>query len=83
MKKYLKYIALAGALSLCLLLTACYQPPDDVNHGVPTGTGNALPFQTLAPTATVTMTPDTVVIETQNGNPHAAAIMKKMGLTAA
>ena len=70
MKKYLKYIALAGALSLCLLLTACYQPPDDVNNGVPTGTGNALPFQTLAPTATVTMTPDTVVIETQNGNPQ-------------
>jgi len=37
-----------------------------VNNGSPTGTGNALPFQTLAPTATVEVTPDTIVIETQN-----------------
>lgn len=70
MKKYLKYIALAGALALCLLLTACYQPPDDVNNGSPTNTGNALPFQTLAPTATVTVTPDTIVIETPGNNPQ-------------
>ena len=70
MKNHWRYILLLGVLSLCLLLTACYQPPDDVNNGSPTGTGNALPFQTLAPTPTVTMTPDTVVIETQNINPQ-------------
>ena len=70
MKKTLKYIGLAAALALCLLLTACYQPPDDVNNGGPTNTGNALPFQTLAPTATVTMTPDTIVIETPGNNPQ-------------
>ena len=63
MKRNLKIIGLAGVLSLCLLLTGCYQPPDDVNNNNPQGT-NTLPFQTLAPTATVTVTPDTVVVET-------------------
>ena len=66
MKKILKIAALAAVLALCLILTGCYNAPDDVNNGVPTGTGNALPFQTLAPTATVEVTPDTIVIETQN-----------------
>ena len=33
MKKTLKVIVLAGALALCLLLTVCYQPPDEVNNG--------------------------------------------------
>ena len=66
MKKILKIAALAAVLALCLILTGCYNAPDDVNNGSPTGTGNALPFQTLAPTATVEVTPDTIVIETQN-----------------
>ena len=66
MKRNLKRFALAGTLALCLFLTGCYNPPDDVNTGSPTGTGNALPFPTLAPTATVVTTPDTIVIETQN-----------------
>ena len=66
MKKILKIAALAALLILCLILTGCYNAPDDVNNGAPTGTGNALPFQTLAPTATVEVTPDTIVIETQN-----------------
>ena len=66
MKKNGKIILLAGVLSLCLLLTACYQPPDDVNINNPTGGENNLPFLTLAPTPTVTVTPDTVVVETQN-----------------
>ena len=66
MKKSLKIIALAGALALCLLLTACYQPPDEVNNGGPTGGVTAPLFNTLAPTATVEVTPDTIVIETQN-----------------
>ena len=65
MKKSLKIIALAGALALCLLLTGCYQPPDEVNNGNPSGNTPAL-FDTMAPTATVEVTPDTVVIETQN-----------------
>ena len=66
MKKILKIAALAAVLALCLILTGCYNAPDDVNNGAPTGTGNALPFQTLAPTATVEVTPDTIVVETQN-----------------
>ena len=51
MKKTLKIAALAAMLALSLLLTGCYNAPDDVNTGGPTGTGNALPFQTLAPTS--------------------------------
>ena len=66
MKQTIRRAALAAALALCLFLTGCYNPPDDVNTGNPTGTGNALPFQTLAPTETVVTTPDTIVIETQN-----------------
>ena len=64
MKRSGKIIALAAALVLCLLLTGCYQAPDDVNNGGETNAGNNLPFQTLQPTATVTMTPDTVAVET-------------------
>ena len=66
MKKNLKIIALAGALALCLLMTACYQPPDEVNNGQPTGAVTTSFFNTLAPTATVEVTPDTIAIETQN-----------------
>ena len=66
MRRILKIAALAAMLVLCLILTGCYNAPDDVNNGSPTGTTNALPFQTLAPTATVEVTPDTIVIETQN-----------------
>ena len=61
-----KYTALVAALGSCLLLTACYIAPDDVSTGGATGTANSLPFQTLAPTATVTIEPDIVVVETQN-----------------
>ena len=68
MKRNAKMIALAAALALCLLLTGCYVPPDDVNNGGETNAGNNLPFQTLQPTATVTMTPDTVVVETPDPN---------------
>ena len=66
MNKATKIFFLCAALALCLLLTGCYNAPDDVNNGNPTNPGNALPFQTLAPTATVEVTPDTVVVETQN-----------------
>ena len=61
-----KEAALAGMLGLCLLLTGCYIAPDDINTGGETGTVNNLPFQTLAPTPTVTIEPDIVVVETQN-----------------
>ncbi|MBQ8073848.1 MAG: hypothetical protein IJ231_08815, partial [Clostridia bacterium] len=58
---------LAACLGLCLTLAGCYIAPDDVNNGgYQTSSGNLPPFQTLAPTATVEVTPDTVVIETQN-----------------
>ena len=66
MKRILKIAGLAAMLALCLILTGCYNAPDDVNTGSTTDPGNALPFQTLAPTATVEVTPDTIVIETQN-----------------
>ena len=62
----MKILALAGALALCLLLTGCYQPPDEVNNGGPTGGVTAALFDTMAPTATVTVSPDTIVVETQN-----------------
>ena len=68
MKRNAKITALAAALALCLLLTGCYVPPDDVNNGGETNPGNNLPFQTLQPTATVTMTPDTVAVETPDPN---------------
>ncbi len=67
----LKVLALAGMLGLCLTLAGCYIAPDDVNQNDPNPTyGGSLPFQTLAPTATVAVTPDTVVIETQNLYPN-------------
>ena len=67
MKRILKIIALVGALALCLLLSGCYQPPDEVNNGQPAGAVTTSFFNTLAPTATVAITPDNiVVIETQN-----------------
>ena len=64
MKRNGKIIALALAVALCLVMTGCYMAPDDVNNGGETNPGNNLPFQTLAPTATVTMTPDTKPVET-------------------
>ena len=67
----LKILALAGMLGLCLTLAGCYIAPDDINQNDPNPTyGGSLPFQTLAPTATVAVTPDTVVIETQNLYPN-------------
>ena len=47
MKRNTKMVVLAAALALCLLLTGCYVPPDDVNNGGETNTGNNLPFLTL------------------------------------
>ena len=67
MKRTLKIVGLAAALALCLLLTGCYQPPDEVNNGQPAGAVTTSFFNTLAPTATISITPDNVVvIETQN-----------------
>ena len=69
MKRTAKIIALAAVLALCLIMTGCYvAPEDDVNNGGETNAGNNLPFQTLQPTATVTMTPDTVAVGTPNPN---------------
>ena len=67
MKRTIKILALTGALALCLLLTGCYQPPDEVNNGGGSS-GGTTPrlFDTMAPTATVTVTPDTIPIVTQN-----------------
>ena len=67
MKRFVKYLGLAGCLALCLGLSACYIAPDDINQDqLSTTVGGALTFQTLAPTATVEITPDVVAVETQN-----------------
>lgn len=68
MKRNLKLIGLVAVMALCLLLTGCYQPPDEVNNGGPTSAITASFFNTLAPKATVTVSPDTVVVETGNPN---------------
>ena len=69
MKRTAKMIALAAVLALCLIMTGCYvAPEDDVNNGGATNAGNNLPFQTLQPTATVTMSPDTIAVGTPNPN---------------
>ena len=72
MKRSRRIPVLAAVLCLCLALSGCYVPPDDVNNSGETNAGNQLPFQTLAPTETVTLTPDTVAVETpgtQTGQP--------------
>ena len=67
MKRSVKTGLLCMAVCLCFILTGCYIAPDDVNNGGGGDTtANNLPFNTLAPTPTVAVTPDTVVIETQN-----------------
>ena len=65
MKRTLKILAVAAGMALCLLLTGCYVPPDDVNNNNNSNVNN-LPFNTLVPTATVTVTPDTIAVVTQN-----------------
>ena len=67
MKRSVKTGLLCMAVCLCFILTGCYIAPDDVNNGGGgDNTANNLPFNTLAPTPTVAVTPDTVVVETQN-----------------
>ena len=67
MKRKFKVLGLACVLALCLVLSGCYQPPDEVNNGGQTGTAVTTSFfNTIPPTPTVTITPDTIVIETQN-----------------
>ena len=65
MKRTLKILAVAAGIALCMLLTGCYVPPDDVNNSNNSNVNN-LPFNTLVPTATVTVTPDTIAVVTQN-----------------
>lgn len=60
-KRALRYLALGGALSLCLLLSGCYIPPDDISGNTTNMTvgSSSLPFDpvaTNAPTATPTPT---------------------------
>lgn len=67
-KTIVKVLALAALLTLCLLMTGCYIPPDEIDgtDNLTVGNNN-LPFQTLAPTATVTpQTPTSAPGVTQN-----------------
>ena len=66
MKRRGKILLLCAAVCLCFVLTGCYIAPDDVSTGGGEETANNLPFNTLAPTPTIQVTPDTVVIETQS-----------------
>lgn len=58
-KRAVKGLALALLLGLCLWMTGCYIPPDQITddtQDLTVGSSN-LPFQTLAPTPTVTPSP--------------------------
>ncbi len=66
MKRNAKIIGLAGVLALCLLLTGCYQPPDEVNNGGQNGTTATPFFNTVAPSPTIQITPDTKPVDVQN-----------------
>ncbi len=60
-KRALRYLALGGALSLCLLLSGCYIPPDDISGNTANMTvgSSSVPFNPVAtnpPTATPTPT---------------------------
>ena len=68
-KRAAKVLALALLLGLCLWLTGCYIPPDQITDDAQNMTigANNLPFNTLAPTeapATATPTPNPVVSNT-------------------
>ena len=66
MKRNLKIIGLAAVLALCLLLTGCYQPPDEVNNGGQSGTTSTPFFKTIEPSPTIQVTPDTIPVDVQN-----------------
>ncbi len=66
MKRNLKIIGLAAVLALCLLLTGCYQPPDEVNNGGQSGTTSTPFFKTLEPSPTIQVTPDTIPVDVPN-----------------
>ena len=66
MKRNLKIIGLAAVLALCLLLTGCYQPPDEVNNGGQSGTTPTPFFKTVEPSPTIQVTPDTIPVDVQN-----------------
>ncbi len=53
--RFLKVLALVGTIALCLLLTGCVVPPDDIGtNGDYVVNNNDLPFQSLKPTITNT-----------------------------
>ena len=66
MKRNMKITGLAAVLALCLLLTGCYQPPDEVNNGGQSGTTSTPFFNTVPPPPTVQVTPDTKPADVQN-----------------
>ncbi len=53
--RFIKVLALLGTIALCLLLTGCVVPPDDIGtNGNYVVNNNDLPFQSLKPTITAT-----------------------------
>ena len=62
-KRVLKALALGGVLSMCLGLSGCYIPPDDLSGEVNNlGVGsNNLPYQTVSVTEVPTPTPSPTV----------------------
>ena len=58
-KRFGKGLALVGTLALCLTLSGCYIPPDEIAAGtqnMTTGSNN-VPFPTFDPIPTATATP--------------------------
>ena len=67
MKRSLKILTVIAALALCLILTGCYEAPDDRSSSGST-TVNSYPFLTTTPppNEVIVNTPDSQSNETQN-----------------
>ena len=70
MKKSLKIILAAAMLSLCLVLTGCYQPLDDTTYDTGGQTSNQQPYNTATPTPVVKLDPDSPTPGTQAPQPQ-------------
>lgn len=73
-RRMLKGLALAGTLGLCLALSGCYIPPDEITAGtnnMNVGSNN-VPFDPIAPTATMVPT-NTPYVPQQSSNPSPQA----------
>lgn len=90
-KRFGKGAALVGAVALCLTLTGCYIPPDEIASGTEHMTvgGNNLPFDTFdtaapstaVPTATPTQAPSQPTVNWDNWGSDPATTAPGAGTT--